>query len=96
MDTSHLLKNKREEILRISRQHGAKNIRVFGSVARNQDGPDSDIDILVDLDQGRSLMDLGGMSIELETLLGQKVDIVTEKGLHWYLKEKIIREARPL
>jgi len=96
MNPVELVKDKREEILRISAAHGAKNVRVFGSVARDEAGDESDIDFLVDLEPGRSLLDLGGLLVDLEHLLTRKVDIVTEKGLHWYLRDKIINEARPL
>jgi len=96
MNPVTLVKDKREEILRISAAHGAKNVRVFGSVARNEAGDDSDIDFLVDLEPGRSLLDLGGLLVDLEHLLTRRVDIVTEQGLHWYLRDKIINEARPL
>jgi predicted nucleotidyltransferase len=69
---------------------------VFGSVVRSEDGPDSDVDFLVDLEEGRSLMDLGGLLMDLQKLLGRNVDVVTEKGLHWYIKDQILREARPI
>jgi hypothetical protein len=90
------LHEKKEEILDVARQHGIVNVRIFGSVARDEDNPQSDIDFLVDLEEGRSLFDLGGALVKLQELLGRKVDIVTERGLHWYLREKIIKEARPL
>ena len=96
MNPHELIKNKRDEILRLSTLHGAKNVRIFGSVARNEAGEESDIDFLVDLEPGRSLLDLGGLLVDLEQLLTRKVDIVTERGLHWYLRDKIINEARPL
>ena len=70
MDLDALLKTHREEILAIARQHGASNVRVFGSVARGESGPDSDIDILVDLEPGRSLLDHAQLQIDLEALLG--------------------------
>lgn len=73
-----------------------KNVRILDSVARNEAGEESDIDFLVDLELGRSLLDLGGLLVDLEQLLSRKVDIVTERGLHWYLRNKIIKEARPL
>ena len=72
------------------------NIRIFGSVARGEDNLQSDIDLLVDLEKGRTLFDLGGALVKLQDLLGRKVDIVTERGLHWYLREKIMEEAKPL
>lgn len=71
-------------------------MRIFGSVARGEDNSQSDIDFLINLEDGRTLFDLGGALVKLEELLGRKVDIVTEHGLHWYLREKIIKEARPL
>jgi len=77
-------------------RHGARRIRIFGSVARQTAGVDSDVDFLIDLDPERSLLDMGGLKMELQDLLGCKVDLVTEKGLHWYLKDKILKEARPL
>ena len=90
------LRKHRAEIIRIANQHGAHNIRIFGSVQKEIDRPDSDIDFLVDLERGRSLLDLGGMVFDLQQLLGRKIDVVTEKGLHWYLKETILHEAEPL
>ena len=96
MNPVELIKNKRDEILRLSTVHEAKNVRIFGSVARNEAGEESDIDFLVDLEPGRSLLDLGGLLVDLEQLLTRKVDIVTERGLHWYLRDKIINEACPL
>ena len=96
VDLGNLIKEKRDDIFRLSELHGAKNVRIFGSVARDEAGPESDIDFLVDLEQGRSLLDLGGLLVDLERLLGRKVDIVTERGLHWYLRDTIIKEARPL
>jgi uncharacterized protein len=87
---------QKKEILVVARQHGIVNVRIFGSVVRGDDHPQSDIDFLVDLQEGHTLFDLGGASVKLQELLGQKVDIVTERGLHWYLREKIIKEARLL
>jgi predicted nucleotidyltransferase len=91
-----LLLAKREEILRTAAMHGASNVRVFGSVARGEAGENSDIDLLVELDQGRSLLDQAGLMVELEDLLGRKVDVVTEQGLYWLLRRRILKEARPL
>ncbi|MHB1351636.1 MAG: nucleotidyltransferase family protein [Desulfobulbaceae bacterium] len=87
---------KRRDILEVARDHGLVNIRIFGSLARGEGTLHSDIDFLVDLEKGRSLLDLGGASVKLQELLGRKVDIVTERGLHWYLRDKILKEARPL
>ena len=91
-----MIKLKRKEILAISAAHGASNVRVFGSAVRRDDDSESDIDFLVDLEQGRSLLDLGGVQVRLQELLDRKVDLVTEKGLHWYLRETIMKEAKPL
>jgi hypothetical protein len=96
MDLNNLLKSRREEILSIAASHGARNVRVFGSVARGEAGENSDIDLLVELDQGRSLLDLAGLVVDLEELLERKVDVVTEQGLYWLLRRRIIKEARPL
>ena len=96
MDLDALLKTHREEILAIARQHGASNVRVFGSVARGESGPDSDIDILVDLEPGRSLLDHAQLQIDLEALLGRKVDVVTARGLRPRLRDRVLQEAIPL
>ena len=91
-----LLASRREEILRIAAKHGAHNVRVFGSVARGEAGENSDIDLLVELEEGRSLLDQAGLVLDLEELLGRKVDVVTEQGLYWLLRRRILKEARPL
>lgn len=96
MSVDELLRDKRDAILRIAASHGARNVRVFGSVARGQAGPDSDIDLLVDLEPGRSLLDLSGLWVDLNDLLGRKVDIVTEQSIYWLLRRRILKEARPL
>jgi len=82
--------------LRVAARHGAHNVRVFGSVARGEAGEDSDIDLLVELEPGRSLRDQAGLIVELLDLLGRKVDVVTEQGLYWLLRRRILKEARPL
>jgi len=73
------VKEKRDEILRIAAEHGARNVRVFGSVARGDFGPDSDVDFLVEMEPGRSLMDMGGLLMDLQDLLSCKVHLVTER-----------------
>ena len=93
MTISKAIQEKRDVIVALAAKHGAHNVRVFGSVARDKAGPRSDVDILVDLDSDRSLLDLGGLLMDLEELLGRKVDIVTEKGLHWYIRDKVLKEA---
>jgi len=96
MSIGELLKEKREDILRIAARHGARNIRVFGSVVRGEAGPDSDVDVLVEFEPGRSLLDHVGLMQDLEDLLGRKVDVVTEKALHWYIRDRVIEQAVPL
>jgi predicted nucleotidyltransferase len=88
--------DRRDDILRVTAKHGASNVRIFGSVARGEAGPGSDLDLLVDMEPGRSLFDLGAMVGELRALLGCEVDVVTESSLYWLLRRRILREARPL
>jgi uncharacterized protein len=90
------LLQKREDILRIARQYGADNVRIFGSVARGEADLQSDVDILVDMEPGRSLLDLGGLWSELNTLLETKVDVFTEKSLRRRVRERALKEAIPL
>ena len=92
----NIVRKKKKDILEVARAHGIVNVRIFGSLVRDEATPNSDIDLLVDLEKGRSLLDLGGASVKLQELLGRKVDIVTERGLHWYLRERILKEAQPL
>ena len=96
MGIADLLKFKRPEILRLAQAHGAHNVRIFGSVARGEAHADSDIDFLVEMDNGRSLLDLIELSQDLETLLQRKVDVLTDKGLSPYLEQRIHAEAVPL
>lgn len=96
MRHDQLVREKRAEILRIASRYGARDVRVFGSVARGEAGRESDVDFLVELEAGRSLLDLGGLQMELEELLGCKVDVVTESGLYWLLRRRILKEAQPL
>jgi uncharacterized protein len=96
MDVDQLLQEKREAILQLAAKHGARNVRVFGSVARREANEQSDVDFLVDMEPGRSLMDMGELLMDLRELLGREVDVVTEKGLYWLLRRRILKEARPL
>jgi len=84
---------RREEILRLAARYGARNVRVFGSVARGDADVGSDIDFLVDLEGGRSLFDLGGLLMDLQDLLGAPVDVVTEKGLRPRIRQRVLHEA---
>jgi len=90
------LRQKREEISRLCARYGARNVRVFGSVARGEPNEQSDLDFLVDMEPGRSLFDLGGLQYELEQLLGCPVDVVTERGLKARIRDLVLREAVPL
>ena len=87
---------RREQILEIAANHGARNVRLFGSVARGDDRAESDVDFLVDMEPGRSLLDLVGLGQELEQLLGRRVDVLTEGSVHPAIRERIASEARPL
>lgn len=93
MKTDQLIKQKREEILRIAALYGGRNVRVFGSVARGEADKLSDIDFLVDMEPGRSLLDLGGLLMDLQATLGCNVDVVTERGLKPRIRERVLREA---
>ena len=93
MQTLKQIEQKRDEIKKISALQGVRRLRIFGSVARGTATLQSDVDFLIDLDSDRSLFDLGELQMDSQSLLECKVDIVTEKGLHWYLKERILKEA---
>lgn len=91
-----LIDQHRDEVVAIADHYGARNVRLFGSVARGDADAESDIDLLVDLEPGRSLFDLGGLQMDLQELLGCRVDVVTEAGLRPRLRERVLREARSL
>jgi len=91
-----LLREKREAILRIAEKHGARNVRVFGSVAKGETTSTSDVDLLVDTAEETSPWFPAGLIAELEELLGRQVDVVTPNGLYWLLRRRILSEARPL
>jgi predicted nucleotidyltransferase len=93
---SALRSNRREEILRLAEQRGACNLRVFGSVARGEAKEGSDLDLLVEWEPNRSLLDHAGLVQDLQDLLGMKVHVGTEKSLHWYVRDRILRQATPL
>jgi len=93
MGINELLREMREDILRIAAQHGARNVRIFGSVATGKARPDSDVDILVEMEPGRSLLDHVALWQDLEDLLGCRVDVVSEKALHWYIRDRVLKEA---
>ena len=87
---------RREAILRLAESRGAHSLRVFGSVARGEANESSDLDLLVTWEPGRSLLDHAGLVEDLQELLGMKVHLGAEKSLHWYVRDRILREATPL
>ncbi len=93
MDVYKKLQERREEIMAIAAEHGAYNIRIFGSIARHEADSASDIDLLVDMEPERSLFDLGGLLMDLQELLECRVDVVTEKGLRGRIRERVLSEA---
>ena len=93
MRVPDLLRGKREEILRIAARHGAFNVRVFGSVARADARPDSDVDFLVDAGPTCSPFFPGGLIADLQDLLGRPVHVLTEPAIHWYIRDRVMREA---
>ena len=93
MTTHERLQGMRSEILRTAEKYGATNVRVFGSVVRGEDGTDSDIDLLIALERGRTLLDLVELEDELTALIGRKVDVVVEGGLSPHIGPNILREA---
>lgn len=96
MDIKALLNEKREEILRLAAKHGAMNVRIFGSVARGDAGPESDVDFLVRLEPGTTLLKHAALMRELKSLLGRDVHVVSERALRDRIKDRVMREAVPL
>ena len=96
MKVSEKLHSLRPEIMRIAKKHGARNLRVFGSVARGEDTESSDLDLLIDVAPKHSPFFPGGLVMDLEELLGVQVDVVTENGLHRLIKQEVLKEARKL
>ena len=96
MGVDEIVASKRGEILRLAEHHGARRIRVFGSVARGDADERSDVDFLVEMEPGRSLLDMGGLLVELQALLGRPVDVVSERGLRPSIRNRVLSEAVPL
>ncbi len=96
MELAELIHEKREDILHIAARHGASNVRVFGSVARGEAGPDSDVDFLIDVGPKCSPWFPGGLIVDLEDLLGRRVDIAEPESLHWFIRDRVLAEAKPL
>jgi uncharacterized protein len=93
MNISQLIQQKRRQILEIAEGHGARNVRLFGSVARGETTETSDLDLLIEMEPGRSLLDIVAIKQDLEDLLGCKVDVVTEAAISPYLRDKVLQEA---
>jgi len=91
-----IITNNRTKILDLARKHGIHNVRIFGSMAKGSATLSSDVDLLVDLDEGYDLFDLGACLMDLQDLLHRKIDMVTQDALHPRIREKILREAVPL
>jgi uncharacterized protein len=88
-----VIQEKRETILKLAEENGIQDIRVFGSVSRKEEGPDSDLDLLVKFSEGRSLFDLIRFKQDIEDILQTKVDVVTENSIHHSIKDKVINGA---
>ena len=91
-----LVHTKREQILRLAKRHGVTRVRVFGSMARGDAGPQSDVDLLIEVGTEPSAWFPGGLVAELEELLGRRVQVVTERGLDELLRDRVLEEAIPL
>ena len=96
MNLRSLLNEKRTAILETARRHGARNVRIFGSVTRGDDDEKSDLDFLVEMEPGRSLLDHAALLLDMEKLLGHKMDVLSENGIKARMRERVLREARPL
>lgn len=96
MTLEELRRTRREQVLRVAAKHGARNVRIFGSAARGEDSPESDIDVLVDLDPDRTLMDLGGLLMDLRELVQVRVDVATEEMLRPEIRQSVLADAIPL
>lgn len=96
MTGKELIETKKDEIQAIADRHGVRRLRVFGSVARGESGPDSDVDFVVLFEEGRSLLDQASLLVDLQDLLGIKVDVVSEGGINPRMRDRILSEAVPL
>lgn len=92
-ELARFLDQHRAQIIRVASAHGARDVRVFGSFARDAQRTESDLDLLIDLERGRTLLDLVAIKQDLEDLLGRDVDVVTQRSLSPYIREQVLREA---
>lgn len=96
MSTIEELRTRKSEILALADRRGCRDLRIFGSVIREEDNDDSDIDFLISIDSDRSLVDFVGFKQDLEKLFSRNIDVVTEKSLHWLIRQDVLNEAKPL
>ncbi len=96
MGIAEVIGEKRGRILNLAQKYGTENVRIFGSVATGSADSQSDIDFLVDMQSGKNLFDLGGLLMELQQLLGRKVDVITEKALRERIRRDVLKQAVPL
>lgn len=96
MNLADRLRENREAVLKTAALHGARNVRVFGSIARGEADDESDLDLLVEMEPGRSLLDRAALGLKLEELLGCRVDVANDRGMKPRIRERVLREARPL
>jgi len=93
MRVDELLRERRDKILEVAARHGARNLRVFGSAARGEASDQSDVDFLVEMEPGRTLLDMGGLLMDLRELLGRDIDVVTERGLKARIRARVLKDA---
>jgi len=96
MNIPGLLKKKRQEILRLAEQRGARNVRIFGSIARGDSGPGSDVDFLVEMEEATTLPQHNALIRELQELLGCNVDVVSERSFRARMRDRVMKEAVPI
>ncbi len=96
MEMYKMIEAKKDDILLIAARHGARNVRLIGSMARREAGSNSDIDLLVEIEPGRTLLDHAALIMELEEFLGRKVDVASDRGLRARVRDRVLEEAVPL
>ena len=96
MGIDELIGARRAQVLQLAAKHGARNVRIFGSAARGEADATSDLDFLIELEPGRNVLDMGGLLMDLQSLLGRPVDVISEKGLRPGIRARVLREAVPL